>query len=1277
MDVLNLQTRIAQRNSFIDITTGAIIPDSLMMQEMYLQNPHRYILPTTLQYVGDVLVPNPDLRGKPVVIEFERVGKNRGYVVSRMNTHNIRFYYHDEQDLKGKIYEKLSEMNENYNPNERYETDSENGALEWWVKSTLDLHLGGHKQGSVGDPSFYFQEQEEQLIFEFEDPTFNSLHVRYDLPCLDDSYKDTDNNRCCWQFLKYKMGYDTEKVEKWIGKKPEENTWTWSDLLKIAEKKRVSLTMFDIHGDVYRKWINREEYETYHYVPDNQANARGMAFMYVNNHIYPYTDAFQKGLLIAIGGNRTSLLGTKKAQIAPRITKQFYDMNTDGQFKKESVLSQFIISNMKDGKKKIQAREIWENRRDYWGDYKILNKWDFKHFKTHRHLFVKESNLDDVMRDIYKNTDTIYQHITDSRGHISKIFSKDHNIWATLNVDDVKPVMERFGLIYDASDIHTVGFQIYNSLHSNNSMSKLKTATLGTIFTVERGFNHTTEWLEEYGDNNTYYKELQDYQMNRNIHKVLGDMQERDFQKRKEMDDSIVGVPACDIDKPVEHGDHQFKELGNVIGLDFNKCYSHGLENPYSPFMKYTEFDNIEDFKPGDKLINGYYYCEIDDDITPEDYLPFAHNKFGWFCWKVVELAKYYNIKFRIIKKYIPSTTIPKDHFKEFVTRVYEECPSQAKFIINAFIGHMCRTAKDKVYTKSKIITDSDTDKAYMDYKGFTLTPFCEPTNSRKGLYLVNEVKTIDKRDGWIPIGKQIVQESKVRLELLKRSILFNTRELQFTNRLNKNTWRHTQTINEEDKLDEQYENYSKKHQIIKEEQLCLPILYKTDSIVIADLGKGDLERAIKNVDIGENRGQVRIQFHVKIDDEDKSPLFNLTNNKFKIVREETKLSTSHKSDTKTYHDRISQCDLIKRRQSFRIDGMAGTGKSHTTCKIMQYLKENNLTYKLTGTTHKASHNSLFESKGEKGQTIDSLLKVSINGLKDPNFNHIKGIDYIIIDECSMLQYSFYKYLQRVRLLYPETNVILIGDYNQLPPVSREYYDVENSNILSWICDYNLVQLTENMRSKGDGPMMFDWYKTILKNGKSKLETSRMWDMKKGFPCTGTHIAYTNSTRQYVNWKMITYYKNKYQLPLLEINNPVHLRCGIWESNGLVHACKIRSNKNTETYYNNQEFYLISKNDDVFIIRDTLTNQNITVEEIDLASDFDYNWCTTIHKSQGSSIDKTYIIHDWEHRGFNANLKYVAVSRTTKLDNIYIMGDYVPSDMGLFQLEYGRTLELL
>ena len=50
--------------------------------------------------------------------------------------------------------------------------------------------------------------------------------------------------------------------------------------------------------------------------------------------------------------------------------------------------------------------------------------------------------------------------------------------------------------------------------------------------------------------------------------------------------------------------------------------------------------------------------------------------------------------------------------------------------------------------------------------------------------------------------------------------------------------------------------------------------------------------------------------------------------------------------------------------------------------------------------------------------------------------------------------------------------------------------------------------------------------------------------------------------------------------------------------------------------------------------------------------------CGTIHKSQGVTYDFPYSIHEWDHPNFDFRLKYVALSRTTQLQNMHLASQF-------------------
>ena len=63
--------------------------------------------------------------------------------------------------------------------------------------------------------------------------------------------------------------------------------------------------------------------------------------------------------------------------------------------------------------------------------------------------------------------------------------------------------------------------------------------------------------------------------------------------------------------------------------------------------------------------------------------------------------------------------------------------------------------------------------------------------------------------------------------------------------------------------------------------------------------------------------------------------------------------------------------------------------------------------------------------------------------------------------------------------------------------------------------------------------------------------------------------------------------------------------------------------------------------------------ENIDISFSDFQKLFYVAFCITTHKSQGSTFNEPYTIHDWEK--MDETLRYVALSRSTNLNNINII----------------------
>lgn len=162
----------------------------------------------------------------------------------------------------------------------------------------------------------------------------------------------------------------------------------------------------------------------------------------------------------------------------------------------------------------------------------------------------------------------------------------------------------------------------------------------------------------------------------------------------------------------------------------------------------------------------------------------------------------------------------------------------------------------------------------------------------------------------------------------------------------------------------------------------------------------------------------------------------------------------------------------------FRLQGYAGTGKSYTVSRFIQYLIKNKIKFCVTAPTHKAVKNlvkmlegyGLARDKDFDAVTLARLLgKVAAINYEDgkEHFvtkNEVKVTDYkvILVDEFSMVSESSFQEIYD-EVYFTSVKVIFIGDAAQLPPVNEKISVVATHPEIN--CE---ASLTEIMRYDGD-----------------------------------------------------------------------------------------------------------------------------------------------------------------------------------------------------------------
>jgi hypothetical protein len=343
--------------------------------------------------------------------------------------------------------------------------------------------------------------------------------------------------------------------------------------------------------------------------------------------------------------------------------------------------------------------------------------------------------------------------------------------------------------------------------------------------------------------------------------------------------------------------------------------------------------------------------------------------------------------------------------------------------------------------------------------------------------------------------------------------------------------------------------------------------------------------------------------------------------------------------DYENIDDRINE--IIESKKSYHIDGMAGTGKTYFTNKFIEKLDNINKKYLSFSPTNKGA-------RLINGTTIDSVYH-QFKHSKKKLFQMLKGVEYIIIDEVSMMKEIFYQLFSLIKMK-TEIKFILTGDYEQFLPVKDTWEgDYKNSPATYILCDGNRLQLTKCRRSDDK---LFNLY--------SNTEDVNITE----FPLidnTYLNLSYKHSTRIRVNNECQERYLKEYKKPILVIPKTEDEKTqNVKLCEGMPIICRRTHKKKNKK--KDDKFYVL--NSEKFIVK-KIEGNIITIKDEEREITFDKNifhkyfflgFCITLHSSQGETFVKKYTIYDWNSYCFDKRARYVGLSRATSIKNIQIVG---------------------
>lgn len=378
--------------------------------------------------------------------------------------------------------------------------------------------------------------------------------------------------------------------------------------------------------------------------------------------------------------------------------------------------------------------------------------------------------------------------------------------------------------------------------------------------------------------------------------------------------------------------------------------------------------------------------------------------------------------------------------------------------------------------------------------------------------------------------------------------------------------------------------------------------------------------------------------------------------------------------------------NYAKNGKNLLITGSGGVGKSTVLKSIIKYLKRKNKNIGITSSTG-------ISATLINGTTIHSFLKIglatkSAQELYDkiqfnkPIYNKLKKLEVLIIDEISMIDNvlfnkiaAYLSLIKGIKKPFGKIQIILCGDFYQLPPVENTY--CFNSNIWNRL-NLQKIELKKQMRQIDDSYFQYmleqvkinnitdDIFsklselknKTIHSEIKPTILYSKNVDVNK--INQNEFLKLVNSTNNKVFEFPIKFESSNSKIKTFIKNNPQYMET--------LKLCKglqimVTHNVDIKNKITNGTRGIITEINNFVIKIKTLDGSYYNIEYIKYENDSDENiifdyiplklaYAITIHKSQGQTLD--YVQISLGRDIFDYGMAYVALSRAKTLDSIVL-----------------------
>jgi AAA domain len=270
--------------------------------------------------------------------------------------------------------------------------------------------------------------------------------------------------------------------------------------------------------------------------------------------------------------------------------------------------------------------------------------------------------------------------------------------------------------------------------------------------------------------------------------------------------------------------------------------------------------------------------------------------------------------------------------------------------------------------------------------------------------------------------------------------------------------------------------------------------------------------------------------------------------------------------------------------------------------------------------------------------------------------------DYCIVDEKSMVNGFLWERLVELKRLTGMT-FILVGDPRQCPPIEAVERDYFNHSAVKFLTNCNKVVLEVVHR-----------YDMTLK---AKLKNVDSMDTSRRGGITRFNISYFNSTRKYVNNMCNIHFMGEDAF-LIPADTDDHHTQDAWVHKRLPVLC--RRTAKDGSYVKNERYEVLECDLDKIVCVSKRKDANdepydniMEVKVSEFQKFFLMAYCYTTHKAQGTTIVEDFTIWDWD--AMTTKLRYTAMSRATRLEQIYFNKHHVVFPVNMLKKTLTNKLE--